>query len=144
MLNGLTILLPSPLFNFDHVCSYFPKPFSLEWWSFELLILLSGLLPNPELEASVLSIWYGTTVHKLTYIVNIDGSLLNYTWSRLCLRSIYYYLCPQSHLLNYTIHHTDGYWSCSKVRATTRLVTIENLLFIIFLFFSSPSIDTKT
>ncbi|XP_058088091.1 protein DETOXIFICATION 14-like isoform X2 [Magnolia sinica] len=28
----------------------------LEWWSFELLILLSGLLPNPELETSVLSI----------------------------------------------------------------------------------------
>ncbi|XP_031475742.1 protein DETOXIFICATION 12-like isoform X2 [Nymphaea colorata] len=28
----------------------------LEYWSFELLILLSGLLPNPELEASVLSI----------------------------------------------------------------------------------------
>ncbi|GLT54572.1 hypothetical protein SLA2020_277630 [Shorea laevis] len=27
----------------------------LEWWSFELLILLSGLLPNPELETSVLS-----------------------------------------------------------------------------------------
>lgn len=30
---------------------------SLEWWSFELLILLSGLLPNPQLETSVLSIW---------------------------------------------------------------------------------------
>ncbi|XP_052200271.1 protein DETOXIFICATION 12-like isoform X2 [Diospyros lotus] len=28
----------------------------LEWWSFELLILLSGLLPNPELETSVLSV----------------------------------------------------------------------------------------
>ncbi|KAJ4749342.1 Protein DETOXIFICATION [Rhynchospora pubera] len=28
----------------------------LEWWSFELLILLSGLLPNPEVETSVLSI----------------------------------------------------------------------------------------
>ncbi|KAK8914467.1 MATE efflux family protein 5 [Platanthera zijinensis] len=28
----------------------------LEWWSFELLVLLSGLLPNPRLEASVLSI----------------------------------------------------------------------------------------
>ncbi|CAI8604983.1 unnamed protein product [Vicia faba] len=27
-----------------------------EWWSFELLILLSGLLPNPQLETSVLSI----------------------------------------------------------------------------------------
>jgi hypothetical protein len=31
--------------------------FSLEWWSFELLVLLSGLLPNPKLETSVLSIW---------------------------------------------------------------------------------------
>ncbi|TYI36968.1 hypothetical protein ES332_A03G179300v1 [Gossypium tomentosum] len=28
----------------------------LEWWSYELLILLSGLLPNPELETSVLSV----------------------------------------------------------------------------------------
>jgi MATE family multidrug resistance protein len=31
---------------------------SLEWWSFEVLVLLSGLLPNPQLETSVLSIWY--------------------------------------------------------------------------------------
>ncbi|CAO2165970.1 unnamed protein product [Urochloa humidicola] len=28
----------------------------LEWWSFELLILFSGFLPNPELQTSVLSI----------------------------------------------------------------------------------------
>ncbi|KAL0378035.1 UNVERIFIED_CONTAM: protein DETOXIFICATION 14 [Sesamum radiatum] len=28
----------------------------LEWWSFELVILLSGVLPNPQLETSVLSI----------------------------------------------------------------------------------------
>ncbi|XLT06611.1 hypothetical protein HN51_045360, partial [Arachis hypogaea] len=28
----------------------------LEWWSFELLTLLFGLLPNSELETSVLSI----------------------------------------------------------------------------------------
>ncbi|KAG8081570.1 hypothetical protein GUJ93_ZPchr0375g18698 [Zizania palustris] len=32
-----------------------------EWWSFEILILLSGLLPNPELESSVLSICLTTT-----------------------------------------------------------------------------------
>jgi hypothetical protein len=32
---------------------------SLEWWSYELLVLLSGLLPNPELQTSGLSIWYG-------------------------------------------------------------------------------------
>ncbi|XP_058185282.1 protein DETOXIFICATION 6-like isoform X4 [Rhododendron vialii] len=36
----------------------------LEWWSFELFILLSGLSPNPELETSVLSIWLTTaTLH---------------------------------------------------------------------------------
>ncbi|PUZ75167.1 hypothetical protein GQ55_1G128500 [Panicum hallii var. hallii] len=28
----------------------------MEWWSFELLVLLSGLLPNPKLETAVLSI----------------------------------------------------------------------------------------
>ncbi|TXG57266.1 hypothetical protein EZV62_018579 [Acer yangbiense] len=28
----------------------------LEWWSFELLVLMSGLLPNPQLETSVLSV----------------------------------------------------------------------------------------
>nr|QBM79445.1 MATE15 [Rehmannia glutinosa] len=36
----------------------------LEWWSFELVILLSGVLPNPQLEASVLSICFTiTSVH---------------------------------------------------------------------------------
>ncbi|WVZ76806.1 hypothetical protein U9M48_024738 [Paspalum notatum var. saurae] len=28
----------------------------MEWWSFELLVLLSGLLPNPKLETAVMSI----------------------------------------------------------------------------------------
>ncbi|KAI5021926.1 hypothetical protein ZWY2020_058656 [Hordeum vulgare] len=32
----------------------------LEWWSFELLVLLSRLLPNPKLETSVLSICLNT------------------------------------------------------------------------------------
>ncbi|KAG5623662.1 hypothetical protein H5410_008880 [Solanum commersonii] len=31
---------------------------SLKWWSFEVLTLLSELLPNPKLETSELSIWY--------------------------------------------------------------------------------------
>jgi hypothetical protein len=30
---------------------------SLEMWSFELMVLLSGLLPDPTLQTSVLSIW---------------------------------------------------------------------------------------
>ncbi|PSS30603.1 Protein DETOXIFICATION like [Actinidia chinensis var. chinensis] len=39
----------------------------LEWWSFELVILLSGILPNPELESSVLSICLTTT--SLHYLI---------------------------------------------------------------------------
>ncbi|GFQ06467.1 mate efflux family protein 7 [Phtheirospermum japonicum] len=39
---------------------------SLEWWTFEIVILLSGLLPNPALETSVLSICLTiTTLHYL-------------------------------------------------------------------------------
>ncbi|KAJ6291210.1 hypothetical protein OIU76_023300 [Salix suchowensis] len=38
----------------------------LEWWSFELVILLSGFLPNPELETSVLSVC-------LTTISTVNG-----------------------------------------------------------------------
>ncbi|XP_010415810.1 PREDICTED: protein DETOXIFICATION 14-like [Camelina sativa] len=32
----------------------------LEWWSFEFLLILSGILPNPKLEASVLSVCLST------------------------------------------------------------------------------------
>lgn len=38
----------------------------LEWWSFEFLTLLSGLLPNPELEASVLSVCLATITTLFT------------------------------------------------------------------------------
>ncbi|XP_011099512.1 protein DETOXIFICATION 14-like [Sesamum indicum] len=37
----------------------------LEWWSFQLVILLSGVLPNPQLETSVLSICF--TITSLHY-----------------------------------------------------------------------------
>ncbi|XAR71387.1 hypothetical protein NMG60_11028616 [Bertholletia excelsa] len=39
----------------------------LEWWSFELVILLAGTLPNPQLESSVLSICLTTT--SLHYLI---------------------------------------------------------------------------
>ncbi|KAK4753825.1 hypothetical protein SAY87_001929 [Trapa incisa] len=43
----------------------------LEWWSFELLTMLSGLLPNPKLEASVLSICLAT----IATLYNIPDSI---------------------------------------------------------------------
>ncbi|KAG2330440.1 hypothetical protein Bca52824_001620 [Brassica carinata] len=45
----------------------------LEWWSFELLVLMSGFLPNSKLETSVLSICL--TVSSLHYVlVNAVGA----------------------------------------------------------------------
>ncbi|KAI4373250.1 hypothetical protein MLD38_011395 [Melastoma candidum] len=38
----------------------------LEWWSFELLTMLSGLLPNPKLETSVLSVCLATLASLYT------------------------------------------------------------------------------
>ncbi|KAK9676286.1 hypothetical protein RND81_11G066700 [Saponaria officinalis] len=48
----------------------------LEWWSFELLILLSGLLPHPELETSVLSVCLSTisTLYSIPYGVGAAAS----------------------------------------------------------------------
>ncbi|XP_021747955.1 protein DETOXIFICATION 12-like [Chenopodium quinoa] len=48
----------------------------LEWWSFELLILLSGLLPKPELETSVLSVCLTTisTLYAIPYGVGAAAS----------------------------------------------------------------------
>ncbi|XP_050223069.1 protein DETOXIFICATION 12-like [Mercurialis annua] len=41
----------------------------LEWWSYELLVLLSGILPNPQLETSVLSVCLQTisTLYSIPY-----------------------------------------------------------------------------
>ncbi|XP_039171109.1 protein DETOXIFICATION 12 isoform X1 [Eucalyptus grandis] len=50
----------------------------LEWWSFELLVLLSGILPNPQLETSVLSVWY--ILYFVDYhLQNVNLSILNCT-----------------------------------------------------------------
>ncbi|XP_047152739.1 protein DETOXIFICATION 14-like [Vigna umbellata] len=46
----------------------------LEWWSFELVILLSGLLPNPELETSVLSICLNITTAIYTIPESIGSA----------------------------------------------------------------------
>ncbi|KNA21625.1 hypothetical protein SOVF_041520 isoform A [Spinacia oleracea] len=48
----------------------------LEWWSFELLILLSGFLPNPELETSVLSVCLTTisTLFAVPYGISAAAS----------------------------------------------------------------------
>ncbi|KAF1878451.1 hypothetical protein Lal_00047120 [Lupinus albus] len=46
----------------------------LEWWSFELLVLLSGLLPNPKLETSVLSVCVNTIATLYTIPFGIGAA----------------------------------------------------------------------
>ncbi|KAH9650439.1 protein DETOXIFICATION 12 [Citrus sinensis] len=63
----------------------------LEWWSFELLILMSGLLPNPQLETSVLSVCLSTiqtlsaipmdlVLHRRVfgYVFSNEGQVVDY------------------------------------------------------------------
>ncbi|XP_027359350.1 protein DETOXIFICATION 9-like [Abrus precatorius] len=50
--------------------------FCFEWWSFELLTLLAGLLPNPQLETAVLSVCLNTTTlhYFIPYAVGASAS----------------------------------------------------------------------
>ncbi|KAJ1443211.1 Multi antimicrobial extrusion protein [Sesbania bispinosa] len=50
--------------------------FCFEWWSFELLTLLAGLLPNPQLETSVLSVCLNTTTlhYFIPYAIGASAS----------------------------------------------------------------------
>ncbi|XP_058769457.1 protein DETOXIFICATION 16-like isoform X2 [Vicia villosa] len=47
----------------------------LEYWSFEMVVLLSGLLPNPQLETSVLSISLNTCWMVYTISVGLGGAI---------------------------------------------------------------------
>ncbi|KAI4975584.1 hypothetical protein ZWY2020_049191 [Hordeum vulgare] len=53
----------------------------LEWWSFVLLVLLSGLLPNPKLETSVLSICLNTGALMFTVTSGLCAAI---SVGRLC------------------------------------------------------------
>ncbi|XP_004497007.1 protein DETOXIFICATION 12-like [Cicer arietinum] len=46
----------------------------LEWWSYELMVLLSGLLPNPQLETSVLSVCLNTIATLYTIPFGIGAA----------------------------------------------------------------------
>ncbi|GAA0152999.1 transporter [Lithospermum erythrorhizon] len=47
----------------------------LEWWSFELVVILSGRLPNPQLETSVLSICLNTNAMMYTIPTGLSAAL---------------------------------------------------------------------
>ncbi|CAM8886105.1 unnamed protein product [Rhodiola kirilowii] len=94
----------------------------LEWWSFELLILLSGLLPKPELETSVLSICltsistlyaipYGLGAAASTRVSNELGAG-NPAAARLAVRAVMCVTVTETLIVSSTLlacHHIFGY-----------------------------------
>lgn len=75
---------------------------SLKWWSLEVLTLLSGLLPNPTLEASVLSIWYQFILVNLWEFRYKNASDTSFVYAQL-------------NNFHFTLHYTIWLWSCCKV-----------------------------
>uniref|UniRef100_A0A3Q7FAC1 NADH:quinone oxidoreductase/Mrp antiporter membrane subunit domain-containing protein n=1 Tax=Solanum lycopersicum TaxID=4081 RepID=A0A3Q7FAC1_SOLLC len=70
---------------------------SLKWWSFEVLILLSGLLPNPKLETSVLSTWYVCMQHFMITYFMLNSSFVYSTdphilFISLMISSLYFFI----------------------------------------------------
>lgn len=63
ILNFLKLAVPSAVM----VC--------LEMWSFEMMVLLSGLLPNPKLQTSVLSICLNTSLTVWMIPVGLSGAV---------------------------------------------------------------------
>ncbi|GAY43835.1 hypothetical protein CUMW_077640 [Citrus unshiu] len=49
-------------YTYPAIVPFVSNNLSLEWWSYEILVLLSGILPNPKLETSFLTIWYVSTL----------------------------------------------------------------------------------
>ncbi|XP_042504401.1 protein DETOXIFICATION 17-like isoform X2 [Macadamia integrifolia] len=63
------------IFNFLKLAIPSASMICLEYWSFEMVVLLSGLLPNPKLETSVLSISLNTCWMVYTISVGLGGAV---------------------------------------------------------------------
>jgi hypothetical protein len=67
---------------------HFPKCFaSLEYWAFEILVFLAGLMPGSEISTSLIAIWY---VQLLLFVFTISWNKI----SVLTLVSRSYSGCP--------------------------------------------------
>ncbi|XP_057961025.1 protein DETOXIFICATION 12-like isoform X2 [Malania oleifera] len=107
----------------------------LEWWSFELIILFSGLLPNPELETSVLSVClttittlyaipYGLSAAVSTRVSNELGAG-NPQAARVAVYSVMFLAIIETILVSSTLYasrHVFGY-TFSNVREVVDYVT---------------------
>ncbi|KAM0855655.1 hypothetical protein ACQ4PT_049628 [Festuca glaucescens] len=73
MVGYLSRMLPHAL-SASAIANMKKNVHTFEWWSFEVIILLSGLLPNPELQTSVLSTCMTTITLMYTIAYGIGAA----------------------------------------------------------------------
>jgi hypothetical protein len=69
----------------------------MEWWSFEFLVLLSGLLPNPKLETAVMSICFNTYVFAFMFPMGL-GAAARYSTILVHIHTIARKYCTVVHI----------------------------------------------
>ncbi|KAK3437712.1 hypothetical protein EUGRSUZ_C02272 [Eucalyptus grandis] len=73
--NVFPMMVSSGITTFLHIFICWFLVFNFEIWSFEMMVLLSGLLPNPKLETSVLSISLNTCSLVFMIPLGLSGSI---------------------------------------------------------------------
>ncbi|XP_004497006.1 protein DETOXIFICATION 16-like isoform X2 [Cicer arietinum] len=73
--NGVSKEALNDVFSFLKLAVASAVMICLEYWSFEMVVLLSGLLPNPQLETSVLSISLNTCWMVYMISVGLGGAI---------------------------------------------------------------------
>ncbi|XP_006302179.2 protein DETOXIFICATION 14 [Capsella rubella] len=119
----------------------------IEWWSFEFLVLLSGLLPNPKLEASVLSVCLSTmavlyqTVESLgaaasTRVANELGAG-NPKQARIAVYTVMVITCVESVMVSSTVYGTRnvfGYIFSSETEVVDYVSSMAPLIALSVIF----------
>ncbi|XP_048229408.1 protein DETOXIFICATION 12 isoform X1 [Ricinus communis] len=113
----------------------------LEWWSFELVVLLSGLLPNPRLETSVLSICITTisTIYCIAYGLGAAASTRvsnelgagNPQAARIAVYAVLFLGIVESTLVSGTLfasRHVFGYAFSNSKEVVDYVTTISPLI----------------
>ncbi|CAH8297579.1 unnamed protein product [Eruca vesicaria subsp. sativa] len=100
----------------------------LEWWSFEFLVMLSGILPNPKLEASVLSV--------CTRVANELGAG-NPKKARMAVYTVMVMTCVESIMVGATVfaaRNVFGYLFSSEAEVVDYVRSIAPLVSLSVIF----------
>ncbi|XP_050223060.1 protein DETOXIFICATION 16-like [Mercurialis annua] len=112
-----------------------------ESWSFQILVLMSGLLPNPKLETSMMSISLNTSSLVFRITVGLGSAVStrvsnelgagNYQSARLAVRIVLWFAVMESILLSsiaVAVRNVWGYLFTNELEVVTYLASIMPIL----------------